>query len=537
MKKDSVPFNQLPFSKLFQDYINGKANHFFDANPFDDDSIKNKAEAFKFKGDRAKVVSILTDFNEQFEAPTATLNQIQKFSEPNTFAVVTGQQLTIYGGPLFTIYKTLTAIIYSRKWSKLLKCPVVPVFWLADEDHDIEEAVQFKLPNRDLPVTIPFSIDNDRDHPPPVGQMELGESYKKFKHAVLEELDTTDFSESLWSALDDAYGEDITFREAFGRWLLNLFGEEGLVLAGSFYEPVKDLSKSVFQKSIEDHKEISELLDSSTYQLISEGYHGQVQVQESNLFYIRNDKGREKITYTDESWKADDSVWSGNELVNEMDTNPERFSPNVFLRPIVQDQLLPTIGYVAGPGETAYYAQMKELYTFFELSIPVIIPRFSITLVESSIERIIGKLPFEITEYNQRIEDLEKQFITKTESTDIEKFFGIWKNQIQELTEFKKDTINEIDPSLTGSVGKAKAVYFTELDKLKGKVYRSVKQQEEIQLSRISKIQTNLYPDGNLQEREIAFIYYMNKYGLDIWKNLSEILEEELPKNHKVIYL
>lgn len=537
MKKDSVPFNQLSFSKLFQDYIDGKANHFFDTFPFDDQSVKKKAEEFQFQGNRPEVVSILTDFNKQFNASEETFNQIDKFSKPNSLAVVTGQQLTLYGGPLFTIYKTLTAIIYSKKWSEILSRPVVPVFWLADEDHDFDEAVQFKLPDNNQPVTIPFSKTDNNNHQPPVSQIEFGDSFKDFKKSVLQELDTSDFSELLWSELNEAYKENVTFRSAFGKWLLNLFGDHGLVLAGSFYEPVKELSKSVLQTSVQHSKEISELLDSSTYRLISEGYHGQVQVQESNLFLIRKDKGREKLVKATNGWEADNTVWTEDELINKIEAEPERFSPNVFLRPIIQDRLLPTIGYVAGPGETAYYAQMKELYTFFELTMPVIIPRFSITLVESSIKRILDKLPFKITDYNQRIEDLEKQYVTETESTDIEKFFGIWKNQIQELTEFKKETINEIDPSLAKSVGKAKAVYFTELDKLKGKVYRSVKQQEEIQLTRISKIQTNLFPDGNLQEREIAFIYYMNKYGLDIWEKLSEIIEEDLPENHKIIYL
>jgi len=180
---------------------------------------------------------------------------------------------------------------------------------------------------------------------------------------------------------------------------------------------------------------------------------------------------------------------------------------------------------------------MKEMYQIFDRKMPVIIPRFSITLVESAIDRILEKLPFEVQTYNDRIEDLEKRFVDQTEEVDIEKFFGIWKQQMEDLTSAKKDEIKEIDPSLAGSVGKAKAVYFSELDKLKGKVYRSVKQQENVQLNRISKIKNNLFPNGNLQEREIAFIYFMNKYGNDIWIELMALIEDDIPDNHKLIYL
>lgn len=539
MKNDSIRFDELPFSKLFKDYISksGKITDYFDTHPFDEDALKRKADSFSFTSDRKRVVSLLTDFQKEFDAPDAVYNQIKQLNDPQTLAVVTGQQLTIYGGPLFTVYKTLTAIIYAKKWSKLLNRPIIPVFWLADEDHDYDEVTSISLPQNGTTSSLQYSQTLTESFTPPVGIIQFSEEFLNFKKRIKNHLGETDFHDELWNNIHQAYGKDKSFKVAFGNWLLQLFGDEGLILAGSQSKPIKKYSAEIIKQSVSKKEQINKALDDTTYKLISDQYHGQVQVHSSNLFYLSDDNNRTKINFENEKWSTHKKEWSCNELLTEIEISPERFSPNVFLRPIIQDHLLPTIAYVGGPGEIAYFAQMKSMYKAFGMEMPVIVPRFSMTLIESSVERILEKLPFSISEYNNRIEDLEKSFVKRTEEVDIEKLFGIWKNQMEELTKKKKNEIHEVDPSLAGSVGKAKAVYFNELDKLKGKVYRSVKQQEKIQLDRIAKIKNNLFPNNNLQEREIAFIYFMNKYGPRIWDQLEETIAEERPDSHKLIYL
>lgn len=539
MKHDSIEFDELPFSKLFKDYISksGKISNYFEAHPFDDTALKKKADSFSFPSDRESIVKLLTDFQHEFDAPDSVYNQIDKLADPQSLAVVTGQQLTIYGGPLFTVYKTLTAIVYAKKWSTQLNRTVVPVFWLADEDHDYEEVITLGLPENGTLSTLSYTQTLPEIFTPPVGEIQFTEEILSFKKEVKGHLGDTDFHDDLWSSINQAYGKDKSFKAAFGNWLLHLFGEHGLILAGSQMESIKEFSSDIIKQSITNNAQINKALDDTTYKLISDQYHGQVQVQSSNLFYLDDRKNRTKISFEHEKWSTNEKEWTSEELTSELDVAPQRFSPNVFLRPIIQDHLLPTIAYVGGPGEIAYYAQMKTFYEQFGMKMPIILPRFSMTLIESSVERILDKLPFSIAEYNNRIEDLEKDFVKRTEEVDIEKLFGIWRNQMEVLTKKKKDEIHEVDPSLAGSVGKAKAVYFSELDKLKGKVYKSVKQQEKIQLDRIAKIKNNLFPNNNLQEREIAFIYFMNKYGPEIWNQLEETIDEERPDSHILIYL
>lgn len=538
MKIESSHFDQLPFSKLFRDYTTGDLNicQYFESKP-DFKSLLKSTENFNFNGNRTQVASLLKDFNQQFDAGENTYQEIEKLLNPQSLTVVTGQQVSLLGGPLYTIYKTLTAIQYAHRLQKETGRPVIPVFWLADEDHDIDEISAINLAGTSAPVNISYNHKDYPVSPPPAGSIKLGVEFERFKQGVVEELDDTDFSDKLWTELGKCYHQNQTFSHGFGRWLLKLFGSNGLVLAGSNNKGIKEYSKSILKMAVAKQQGIMKSLDDTTYRLIEDGYHGQVQVQPSNLFYLNEHNYRVKIQFNEKKWITSGKTWSSSELIDEIDEYPQNFSPNVFLRPILQDHFLPVAGYIGGPGEIAYYAQMKDFYHNFGKKMPVIIPRFSITLIESALDRIINKLPFKWTEYQQRIEDLEKLYVDDTEDVDIEKMFGIWRSQIEELSRQKIEDIRNIDPSLAASVGKAGAIYFSELDKLKGKVYRAVKDQEKIQLDRILRIKQNLFPNGNLQEREIAFIYYMNKYGMQVWDKVLDLIEKEEPFTHKRIYL
>jgi len=538
VKIKSHSFSDLPFSKLFKDYIQQKSEltDFFEAPPFNLQDLKNRAENISFPSDRIKVSDALKEFNNQFEPSETTLLNIEKLRDPSTLAVVTGQQMVLYGGPVYTVLKTLTAIQLAKKYEKELNRPVVPIFWLADEDHDVEEISQFGLMNRDEMIECSASFEEPGKR---VSQYSLKEVHQQLRTCVKNGLIDTDFSKKLWDILDSSYNEKHSVVKAFGLLMRKLFGKHGLILAGSNDEILKSISKSALTKCVSRAEDIADRLRENTKTLEKLGYRGQVHLNNSNLFYISDNGQRVKIQYDGEIWFIDNSEtrWSPNELIRDINENPNRFSPNVFLRPILQDRIIPTLSYVAGPGEIAYYAQMSGIYDYFDQTMPQIVPRFSVTLIESSVERIMEKLPFGLDDYNKRIEDLESEYINQTDQPDLEKIFGDWKQRINTITEEKKGIIGEIDPTLKNTAGKASSTYFSELDKLKGKLYKSLKQQEKTQLERILKIQLNLFPNGNLQEREIAFIYYLNKYGTELFDDILKSLENQEPDSHKLIYL
>ena len=538
MQLTNYSYDTLPFSKLFRTYVSNfqKLSNFYGANPFDHEAIAKKVKAFEFAGDRRQTIEILTAFNRQFDVDQATLDNLERLGQDDALVIVTGQQLGIYGGPLYTMMKTITVIHLAQQFERKFNRPVIPVFWLADEDHDYDEVRGLHVINNDELEA--FELPPKSNHLKAVAEMKLPDELQTFREKLKESLYDTDFSDDLWEVIDDSFGTQSTFLSAFGNYMARLFSKHGLVFAGSNNKKVKKATRKCIKRSISKADDIRTALEEQS-KTLNKDFHQQVTLYDSNLFYLDENNGRVKIIRNDDDWKTDTGrKWTTDQLLDEIETYPQRFSPNVFLRPVLQDKLLPSIGYVAGPGETAYYGQMKQMYSYFDLDMPVIFPRLSATLIEPAIDRIFGELPFEFHEYGNRIEDLESDFVDRTEQTDIEAIFGDWKTKIEGISESKRKEISDIDPTLDGAAGKATAAYFNELNKLKGKVYRAVKSQEETQLNRIRRIKTNLFPSDNLQERSISGIYFMNKYGVDIWDDILESLDQnEKYDQHKLIYL
>ncbi len=529
-------FSELSYSKLFTTYINDfeKLRSFYSYNPLSKQEVQQKAERVSGFVDREKLIDVLKDFHSKLGISAAQTDQVKKLSQNNALAVVTGQQLGMYGGPVFTIYKTLTAIALARKYEQELNIPVVPVFWMADEDHDFEEIAWSGILGRQDYIKVKLNQEGTNK---PVAFEKLDGSLETFREAIKSEMFETDFSEKLWDLIDSHYQSGKSHGEAFAGFINELFAEEGLLIAGSNHKGLKNLVSDDLAKSISSADEVFEAIETKSAELESL-FHRQVMNGDSNLFYLNEGSERIKIHRNGGQWIANDQKWTTEELVSQIQDNPERFSPNVFLRPIIQDRLFPTLGYVAGPGELAYYGQMRSLYELFDLEIPLIIPRYTATIIESGIDRILEKLPFKVCEYAKRIEDLESAYVEQTDNVDIEEVFSEWKNDLEKAAEKPLKVIDEIDPTLDGTVGKTVAGFENELNKLKGKVYRSIKQQEETQLKRIEKIKINLFPDGGLQERAVSPVYFMNKYGTDIWhKMLKEMTEQgvDLSKHHLIM--
>lgn len=523
MEKSQCSFKQLPFSNLFSTYIYDypKLSHFFSANPFDDQEVEARIQRTPSGTNRDKFVAALSEYHNELGISQDQVDQLQKFSNPEALAVVTGQQLGIYGGPLFTIYKTITTILLAEKWEEKLNRPVVPVFWLADEDHDFEEIASLGIPGDNGKISIAL---NESGNGLPVSEELISEAFTELNQKIREINPETDFSSSMWDELIECYKSGSTHAQAFSKLICKWLARYGLLIVGSNHKKIKELVVDTFKTSVSKASEIHSSLERQSSDL-EKDFHRQVVVGSTNLFHL-GESGRVKLDREEDVWKVGNVTFSSASLIEEIEKNPESFSPNVFLRPIVQDVLLPTIGYVAGPGELAYYAQMKSYYEQFQMEMPVIFPRLSATLLESGIDRIMEKLPFELCTYNQRIEDLEARYIELNSSDNLNQVFKEWVQKVGEISSEPIELIQSIDATLKGTAGKVVSGFENELNKLKGRVFRSIKQQEETQLKRIARIKTQLFPDG-LQERAISPVYFMNKYGLDVWDRIIEDFQKD----------
>ena len=544
MNLTDLSFDGLPLNQLFSDYHHHFDNlqEFYEFKPgsnSDDgysDFLAQRASGFT---GRSELVEELKRFNSPFDIGQAARDNIERLADPSAVTVVTGQQLNLFGGPLYIILKISTAINLSRQLEARHKVPVIPVFWLGDEDHDYDEIRHVFLPERDRVDHL--SLSEQQNPMPPVSQLQVDEELQQLLGQVEERLQDTDFKTSLVDLIKSCYAQGRSHREAFGALISSLFSKHGLVLIGGHDQEFKQQSRHVLLNSVKQHEHIYDKLSEQT-DALKRKYHQQVTLYHSNIFHLDQDGRRIKIHVGHEDgnelwYTKEGQQWQQQELLDEIDNHPERFSPNVFLRPMIQETLLPNVAYVGGPGEVAYYAQTKPLYEAMGLTMPMIYPRITATVLEHPIERVYNKLPFSMEEYAQRIEDLEQRFARQQEKEDIESIFKDWKERVNQLVEQKADEIQEIDPTLKKSAAKATSSYFNELDKLKGKIHKSVKQQEKTQIDRIHRVKTNLFPEGKPQERVVSMIYFLNKYGLDIWDQLLTHLEEAEYGKHQVIHV
>lgn len=536
MTSKTLEFNTLPFGTLFCDYTAGSPEimSFFDYNPFIKEGVTQKVSDYTYTGSRTELYSILEGYND-LSIPAVREHLECLRDDPESITVVTGQQLTVLGGPLFTLYKAITAIALSRKYSKLLNRKVIPVFWLADEDHDFPEIARLGLPFRGAEWKS-FQLADSAFSGRPVGAIPLDEDITRLTDHIEEVLPASDFSEELVRLIRDAYKPGATHTEAFGKVIQTLLGTFGLVLAGSARPEVKRHLSVEIINLIRSSEPLFKGLEEQSV-LLEANYHRQATVSRSMWFLLDADGVRRKLVYEEGSW-----LW-GNESISEADLidiaskQPERLSPNVFMRPVLQDKLLPNIAYVAGPGEVAYYAQMKQLYKAAGVTMPVIVPRLSATLIESNIAKFHQELPFSLHDYSGRIEDLHQRYVREEQAFDIQSFADTWIAEIEKLADDRTSIIEEADPTLVGTLVRVRQEQVNAVNALRQKLIRSEKNRLDVQLKRITKVQLALFPNMNLQERELAFIYPLSKYGSDFIVQLLELAEGTSCDKHHVLEL
>lgn len=522
MRIESDSFAELPFSALFKAYAAGDSRlaPFFSHFPANSDTLSRAAASHQWSGDRAAMVRILTDINAPYQPHPAAIENIRRLGQDGALAMVTGQQLTVFGGPLFTIYKLITAIVLARKVEKETGRPVIPVFWMADEDNDYAEIAGIGFPSKG--GWFSDSLASASEAPHSAGFLNVGSDIERLIASVDEALAPGDHHADVLALLRDTYTPEATHPAAFGALLSKLFSKHGLVLAGSTSAEAKALLAPAMIRYAERHEACRTALETSSA-AISKAFHAQAAVGSTLLFEHNPTLGRVKI----------DKITP--ELIERIRTSPELFSPNVFLRPILQDTLLPTLAYIGGPGEIAYYAQMKAFYEVMDCPMPVILPRFSATVMEANIRRNLEDAVLPWTAHNRRVEDLDAEVLKTADAPDVDAQLDLWRAELSRILDTHVGWIAEVDATLAASAEGVLKEQQNALEKLRQKLMKALKQKEETRLRRARQIREALFPNGNLQEREWAMIHVMNRYGLGVWDELIEAWSDAFPDRHHLI--
>ncbi|RPI71172.1 MAG: bacillithiol biosynthesis cysteine-adding enzyme BshC, partial [Ignavibacteriales bacterium] len=402
-----INFGDIPGQyNLFLDYL----YEFDNVKNFYKNDFRNKdgyLKVFKsisettreFRGDIPKIIS---SQYEGFSPSEKTLSNINSLKDKNTLAVVTGQQLGILGGPLYTFYKIITSIKLSEHLKERYDAyNFVPVFWLEGDDHDFEEVRSIGLINESNTLTNIFYDDElpDEETRNSVGYMVIKDTINSFFDNLDKNLRDSEFKPDFLKNLKEIYSSGKSFKQAFKELIFRFFDKYGLIIFDPQDVIIKNLLKPVFKREINDFRQHTEKLVKVSATL-EELYHAQVKVRPVNLFYS-TDEGRFLIEPVENEFRLrrKRKKFTQDEIINAIDMHPENFSPNVLLRPICQDYLLPTAFYIGGPSEVSYFAQITPLYDFYNLNSPFIYPRASATIFEKNLENILEK-------YNLSLEDI-----------------------------------------------------------------------------------------------------------------------------------
>lgn len=492
MKKHCVELEQTgQFSKFFLDYISGEASlkPFYSHLPVLE-SFKDAIEEKTFSAEKRSV--LVNSLKRQYvglEHTDAVSLNIDKLSEQQTYTVVTGHQLNLFTGPLYFIYKIVSTINLAKQLNKFYPNQhVVPVYWMATEDHDFEEINYFKLDGKKYQWIT--------DQSGAVGDFELDASFKEFLKSVA-------FAPEVFK---QAYASSKTLAEAVRKYVNALFGEEGLVIVDGDEADLKRIFEPVIHADLFHHKPF-EFAISASSKLEDLGYKSQIFPREINFFYVA--KGiRERIERDENGFVVlNTSIRiSAEEMAKLIKSNPERFSPNVVLRPLYQEMILPNLAYLGGPSEVIYWLQLAEVFKHFEVPFPIVMPRNFALLLNTASIRKMHQMGWGPQDLFRNFDTWKKEFIREASSFDLQ--MEEERAEISKLFEEKGEQAKVLEKSLESSFAAGKVRALKILEQMSVKLRKAEERKYQVELNRAKDLEAFVKPGGSPQERVVNMMQF-----------------------------
>ncbi len=525
MKAQCLPFQQIPHStRLFLDYLSytPSVRGMYPRSPIFSEWVKEEAQRVVYDGARrGKVSEILERQNRAWGASPKTLANIERLRR-GALAAVTGQQVGLFGGPLFSIFKAQTAVkLAEQAMAAGVDC--VPVFWLATEDHDLAEVNHVALVSEHgLPES--FSVESRAVADAPVGAVKFGAEIEP----VVERAATLLGDSEVTTWLRQAYRPGETLGSAFALLFARLFADWGVILLDPAEKDFHYLSKPLFRAAIERASELDEALLGRGKALEAAGYHLQVKVTSATtlLFEVKN--GSRTVVHRRNNGANGDEFAVGEErispkeLVDQIEQAPEKFSPNVLFRPVVQDYLLPTLVYTGGAAEVAYFAQAAVVYEKLLGRVTPILPRFSATLVEAKAERILTRYQLALPDVFHGPEEVREAIAARSLPSDLQARFSEAYASAEQSMAAVREAIGRLDSTLVQAADRARMSMWNQINRLHRRASRAELLRNEVITRHADALSHALFPHKALQEREVAGVSFVARYGPDLLANLYE---------------
>jgi bacillithiol biosynthesis cysteine-adding enzyme BshC len=502
---------------------------FFTGNPARTDAWAEViARRQAHPADAAEISRVLQAQQQARGAPPEARAAAERLADPKSVVIITGQQAGLFGGPLFTLLKAATAMKLAHTVSKTHGVAVVPVFWIDAEDHDWPEVSGCTVLDGDMvPRTVRLGNLEGAGHLP-IGRLVLDNQIDGAVEALRAALPETEFTPLLLNQLRAAYRPGASVADAFGRWLETVLGPHGLVVFDSSDPAAKPLGRRVFMHELTHPGKTAELASTTGEALITAGYHAQVTPHDGavSLFYLNG--GREGIRFSGDRVTIGDRETTLNALLEEASASPHHFSPNVLLRPIVQDSLFPTICYVAGPNELAYLGQLREVYRHFDVPMPLMYQRATATIADSATMRFLNKYQLPLEALQPQGEAVLNQLLEDQLPPSVEQSITQAAHVIEERMAAVAAAVPQIDPTLEGTAKSTLGRMQHDLQTLHNKVIQAAKRRDETLRRQFQRAQTLTFPNGHPQERELGFVWFTNRYGPALVDRLLEDLPLEM---------
>ncbi len=527
MNKEPQRINITP---LAHDYIYAyeKVSGFYCGDFRDLSAYKNQAKKIKSqRQERETLAAVLREQNQLYGCDSQTLRNIDKLIQNQTCAVVTGQQVGLFSGPLYTVYKSLSAIKLAEYLNQNCQGNFVPVFWLASDDHDfaeIDHIILLDKDNRIEEVRYRSSLSHKKI---PAYGFSLTEEIEECIQHLDDSTRDSEFKSDIIAHLNDAYQPDRSFAEAFARWMTRLFKSCGLIFVDASHPALKELGKKVFSREISENSPSTKQALESSARLAQSGYQSQVQLHEGilNVFLaleerhtIRSENGGFLIQDLEQTYKK-------SELLALLEEKPYQFSPNVLLRSIYQDTLFPTVAYVGGPGEIAYFAQMKGVYESFDLPMPIIFPRATVTIAEKNIEKVLKRYNIKIQDIWHDTDRVINEIIKKQVPDSLDKIIGAAASHLERDFESIEQELMAFEPTLKKSADLALGRMNQQLRFLEKKIMQATKKRNSVVIGQLYRAKNSLYPLNHLQERAFNIVPYLIKYSYALMDRLYQAID------------
>lgn len=533
MSEHCIPYTAIPHSsKLFLDYL----FHFqnvseFYPRPANRSWLVEEAKRIQFDPERrTRVSAVLQRQNEAFGAGEIAQEALRRFRE-GALAIVTGQQVGLFGGPLYSLLKAASALNAAEELNRA-GVPAVAVFWLATEDHDLAEIDHALFPAGPGQLRELHSTSKGQRNAP-VGAVTFSAEIEKLAEEAAALLGDSQAADDLKAS----YGNGETYGSAFGKLFARVFRDRGLIFLDPLDPEFHRIAAPLYVKALENSQALDKDLLSRGKHLRDAGYHEQVKVTgESTLLFSLEDGERTVIHRANGGFVIGARRVAQEELLQRVSDHPEEYSPNALLRPVVQDYLLPTVAYFGGAAEVAYFAQSAVVYQHLLGRVTPILSRLSATLVNQRMQRLLKRYRLSLTDLFAGTENLKELLGSRVLPEGLHDTFDVAADAVRENIQTMQDGLRVLDPSLLPAAEKAARKMKYQVERLRTKAARAELRRDQ-QLERdASELIAGLYPAKTLQERELAGIAMLATNGPDLLDRLIEAARTECGA-HQVIEL